>query len=98
MKLCKNCIYSRLSYRSKFSYYECEEPRNLNGINLVDGEHNYILEIDEVRGDTDHCSPEGKWFVEKAKVFYPTGLEDKTRQPEKITMASLKKLTLDDIL
>lgn len=102
LKLCKNCIYARLSHRSSFSWWECEHPQNLNGINLVDGNHNYYAKIEDLRSHTlitmaATCGQEGSWWTEKAKTYYPTGLETKL-QTISLAKKPLNQTTLDDIL
>lgn len=95
LKLCKNCVFARLSHRSSFSWWECEQEHNLNGINLVDGNHNYHLPIEHFRASV--CLPAGLLWAEKAKTYYPTGLETKL-QTISLAKKPLNQTTLDDIL
>lgn len=95
LKLCKNCVFARLSHRSSFSWWECEQELNISGINLVDGNHSYHRDIETFRNTV--CGVDGLLWTEKAKTYYPTGLETKL-QTISLAKKPLNQTTLDDIM
>lgn len=78
-KFCKDCIFSTLSYESRFTKRECTHTDNLGNISLVTGEFLYKYASDWLRSDAGYCGADGLWFEQKA---LPRGYETLGYDPD----------------